>query len=129
MWDNESYKKQIISWIEEAESKAVSDIDFLDIVGKLLYAGYPKMRFSLLKEMIDNNQPYIPTENGICKTTDAVFTIDEVKKFLCFLRDSYNLHKEYNPAYAGEIKDYHNELIDNLDLGGCWDTKPDYIED
>ncbi len=124
------YKNKILAWVEEAESKAISDIDFLDIVGKLLYAEYPKMRFSLLKEMIvDKGQSYEPTENGLVKTTDVVFTTDEVKKFLCFLRDSYNLHKDYNPGDAEEIKDYHNNLIDNIEMGGCWDEPPEYIKD
>jgi hypothetical protein len=124
------YKIQILAWIEEAENKAVSDIDFLDIVGKLLYTGYPKMRFSLLKEMIvDNKQTYIPTENGITETTDVVFTVNEIKEFLYFLKESYELHKWNDLPRAEDIKKYHNDLIDNVEMGGCWDKIPEYIKD
>ena len=124
------YKDQILAWVNEAETKAVSDMDFIDIVGKLFYTGYPNMRFKFMKEaIIDKGLTYTPTENGECRTTDVVFTPDEIKKFLCFLRDSYNLHMEYNSAHAEEIKIYHNDLIDNLEMGGCWDETPEYIED
>ena len=124
------HKKQIEAWIKEAETKAVSDMDFIDIIGKLFYAGYPKMRFNFMKEtIIDKGLTYTPTENGECRTTDVVFTPDEVKEILQFLRESYLLHDWNDLSRAKDIKKYHNDLIDNLEMGGCWDETPEYIVD
>ena len=128
------YKDQILAWVNEAETLAVSDIDFLDIIGKLLYDGYPKMRFNLLKDMIVNKGlTYEPTENGLCKTTDVVFTTNEVKDILNIYKEYYYLlvHTDFKPGWElpNKIKKLHNDLIDNLEMGGCWDETPEYIED
>lgn len=128
------YKDQILAWVNEAETLAVSDIDFLDIIGKLFYNNYPKMRWNFIKEtIIDKGLTYTPTENGECRTTDVVFTPNEVEEFLIILQDYHTmlLHKCLYPQVeeAERIKKIHNDLIDNLEMGGCWDETPEYIED
>jgi hypothetical protein len=128
----EQYKNPMLAWIKEAEDKSVSDIDFLDIVSELLPKNLSRMRFNLLKEMMNKGITYTPTENGRCKTTDVVFHPDEVRVFLDILQ-RYHTTLTYKCLYpqkeeAEEIKKYHNDLIDNLEMGGCWDEKPGYIE-
>ena len=64
---------------------------------------------------------------------DIVFTPNEVKEFLTILQDYHTmlLHKCLYPQTqeAERIKKLHNDLIDNLEMGGCWDKTPSYIED